>query len=105
VALAAPMLTELSKRYAYAGFEAFLRRETDSARRVARALDCMKPRRIHVTNFIVYMIGMVLLAGALAYGASLAGISQRWIVVGVLALIGLGVMGGIVKTRQRDPAN
>jgi hypothetical protein len=58
-----------------------------------------------VTNFIVYMIGMVLLAGALAYGASLAGISQRWIVVGVLALIGLGVMGGIVKTRQRDPAN
>lgn len=58
-----------------------------------------------MTNFIVYMIGMVLLAGALAYGASLAGISQRWIVVGVLALIGLGVMGGIVKTRQRDPAN
>jgi hypothetical protein len=59
----------------------------------------------HVTNFIVYMIGMLLLAGALAYGANIAGISQRWIVVGVLALIGLGVMGGIVKTRQRDPAN
>ena len=39
-----------------------------------------------MTNFIVYMVGMLLLAGALAYGASLAGISQRWIVVGVLAL-------------------
>jgi hypothetical protein len=57
-----------------------------------------------VTNFIVYMIGILLVAGALAYGASLAGISQRWIVVGVLALVGLGVMGGIVKTRQRDPS-
>jgi hypothetical protein len=57
-----------------------------------------------VTNFIVYMIGMLLVAGALAYGASLAGLSQRWIVVGVLALVGLGVMGGIVKTRQRDPS-
>lgn len=58
-----------------------------------------------MTNFIVYMIGMLLLAGALAYGADLAGIGHRWIVVGVLALVGLGVMGGIVKTRQRDPAN
>ena len=58
-----------------------------------------------MTNFIVYMIGMLLLVGGLAYGANLAGIGQRWIVVGVLALIGLGVMGGIVKTRQRDPAN
>jgi hypothetical protein len=58
-----------------------------------------------VTNFIVYMIGILLVAGALAYGASLAGVGQRWIVVGVLALVGLGVMGGIVKTRQRDPAN
>jgi hypothetical protein len=59
----------------------------------------------NVTNFIVYMIGILLVAGALAYGADLAGISHRWIVVGVLALVGLGVMGGIVKTRQRDPAN
>lgn len=58
-----------------------------------------------MTNFIVYMLGMLLVAGALAYGASMAGVGQRWIVVGVLALIGLGVMGGIVKTRQRDPAS
>jgi cell division protein FtsW (lipid II flippase) len=80
-------------------------RKTGAATLVARALDLTRRRRRHVTNFIVYMVGMLLLAGALAYGASLAGISQRWIVVGVLALIGLGVMGGIVKTRQRDPAN
>jgi hypothetical protein len=58
-----------------------------------------------VTNFIVYMIGILLVAGALAYGMDLAGISHRWIVVAILALVGRGVMGGIVKTRQRDPAN
>lgn len=57
-----------------------------------------------MTNFIVYMIGLLLVAVALAYGANLMGISHRWITVGVLALIGLGVMGGIVRTRQRDPA-
>jgi len=58
-----------------------------------------------MTNFIVYMIGMLLVIAALAYGASLVGIGQRWIVVGALALLGLGVMGGIVRTRQRDPSH
>lgn len=57
-----------------------------------------------MTNFIVYMIGMLLVVVALAYGANLMGVSHRWITVGVLALLGLGVMGGIVRTRQRDPA-
>ena len=37
-----------------------------------------------MTNFFVYMIGVILVVGALAYGASLAGLSPAWI--GVLAL-------------------
>lgn len=57
-----------------------------------------------MTNFIVYMIGLLLVVAAMAYGAHLMGISQRWITVGILALLGFGVMGGIVRTRQRDPA-
>jgi predicted signal transduction protein with EAL and GGDEF domain len=58
-----------------------------------------------MTNFVVYMIGMLLVVGALAYGASLLGISPTWITVGVIALLGIGIMGGIVKTRHRDPAS
>jgi hypothetical protein len=58
-----------------------------------------------MTNFVVYMIGMLLVVGALAYGASLLGISTTWITVGVVALLGIGIMGGIVKTRHRDPAS
>ncbi len=57
-----------------------------------------------MTNFLVYIIGTLLVVGALAYGASLVGISHTWIIVGAIALIGLGVMGGITKTRQKDPA-
>lgn len=57
-----------------------------------------------MTNFVVYMIGMLLLVGALAYGATRLGVSNVWITVGALALLGIGVMGGIVKTRHRDPA-
>lgn len=57
-----------------------------------------------MTNFFVYMIGVILVVAALAYGASLIGLSTTWITVIVLAVLGLGVMGAIVKTRQKEPS-
>ena len=57
-----------------------------------------------MTNFFVYMIGVLLVVGALAYGASLMGISSTWIAVFALAVLGLGVMGAIVKTKQKEPS-
>ena len=57
-----------------------------------------------MTNFFVYMIGVVLVIGALAYGASLMHINTTWIAVGAVAILGLGVMGAIVKTRQKEPS-
>ena len=57
-----------------------------------------------MTNFFVYMIGVVLAVAAVAYGASLAGLSTPWIAVLALMLLGLGVMGAIVKTRQKEPS-
>ena len=57
-----------------------------------------------MTNFFVYMIGVLLVVGALAYGASLMGISSTWIMVFALAVLGLGVMGAIVKTKQKEPS-
>jgi hypothetical protein len=57
-----------------------------------------------MTNFFVYMIGVILFVGALAYGASLLGLSTTWIAIIAMAGIGLGVMGAIVKTRQKEPS-
>jgi hypothetical protein len=57
-----------------------------------------------MTNFFVYMIGVILVVGALAYGASLMHISASWIGVFAVAVLGLGVMGAIVKTRQKEPS-
>jgi NADH:ubiquinone oxidoreductase subunit 6 (subunit J) len=57
-----------------------------------------------MTNFLVYLIGTLLVVAGLAYGASRLGISQVWIVAGALVILGLGVMGGIVKTRQKEPS-
>jgi len=57
-----------------------------------------------MTNFIVYLIGTLFVVAGLAYGASRMGVSGVWIAAGALVIIGLGLMGGIVKTRQKDPA-
>jgi NADH:ubiquinone oxidoreductase subunit 6 (subunit J) len=57
-----------------------------------------------MTNMIIYLIGTLLVVAGLAYGASRLGISQVWIIAGALVIVGLGLMAGIVKTRQKDPA-
>lgn len=53
-----------------------------------------------MTNFSMYMIGVVVVVCALGYGAHLLGVGERWIGIGVATLIGLGIMGAIVKTRR-----
>ncbi len=57
-----------------------------------------------MTNFLVYLIGTLLVVAGLAYAASRMGVNQAWIIAGALVIIGIGLMGGIVKTRQKDPA-
>ncbi len=54
-------------------------------------------------SFAIYIVGFIILIGGLAYGASLAGLATRWIVVGVLVLFGMGIAMGVTRTRQKDP--
>ncbi|MEP7011861.1 MAG: hypothetical protein ABJC13_16175 [Acidobacteriota bacterium] len=56
-----------------------------------------------MSNFGIYMIGVIVVVAALGYGAHLAGVSSTWIVVGALVVLGLSIMGGIVKTRRPEP--
>lgn len=57
-----------------------------------------------MTNMLVYLLGTLFVVAGLAYAASTLGVSASWIVAGALVVIGVGLMGGIVKTRQKDPA-
>jgi hypothetical protein len=57
-----------------------------------------------MSNFAIYMIGVILVVAALSYGAHLLGVSSTWILIGALLIVGLGVMGGVSKTRRRDPS-
>jgi hypothetical protein len=53
-----------------------------------------------MTNFLVYMLGVIIVVCALAYGAHLLGVGDRWIGIGAAAAAGLGIMAAIVKTRR-----
>jgi NADH:ubiquinone oxidoreductase subunit 6 (subunit J) len=57
-----------------------------------------------MTNLVIYLIGTLLVVAGLAYGASRLGVNHVWIIVGALVITGFGLMAGIVKTRQKDPA-
>lgn len=55
-----------------------------------------------MSSFAIYLIGFLLFVGGLAYGAFLLGVALVWIGVGALTLIGLGIVLGVGKTRQKD---
>ena len=50
-----------------------------------------------MTNFSIYMVGVILAIGALGYGAFALGVDPMWIGVGVAVLLGLGLMGAARK--------
>jgi hypothetical protein len=56
-------------------------------------------------SLAIYLIGLVIMLAGLVYGAHLLHVPEKWIGVGVAVLIGLGVLMGAVKTRQRDSSS
>jgi hypothetical protein len=56
-------------------------------------------------SFALYVIGFMVFILGLAMGAYLFHVPPRWIGVGVVVLIGLGILTGATMTRQRDPSN
>jgi len=55
-------------------------------------------------SFGLYALGFAIVIGGLIYGAYLVHMPTRWIVVGAVVLLGIGILSGVKATRQRDPA-
>jgi hypothetical protein len=53
-------------------------------------------------NMLVYLLGTLLVVGALAYGASIIGIDAVWIGVGAVILVGFGIMSAVSKTQRKE---
>ncbi|HEY8671873.1 MAG TPA: hypothetical protein VIL63_13600 [Terriglobales bacterium] len=54
-------------------------------------------------SFGIYAVGFVILLCGLIYGAVLMHIPHRWIGVGAIVLLGIGILSGVQATRQKDP--
>ena len=54
-------------------------------------------------SFGMYMVGYIVLVVGLAIGAHLLNVPMRWIGVGVMCLMGLGILTAVTTTRHRDP--
>ena len=56
-----------------------------------------------MSSLAIYILGMVVLIGGLAYGAHLAGLAPHWIGVGAIVLLGIGIVTAVSRTRSKDP--
>ena len=54
-------------------------------------------------SFGLYIAGFVILIIGLALGAHLAHMPDRWIGVGVIVMVGLGIIKAVTHTRRPDP--
>ena len=55
-------------------------------------------------SFALYAIGFCIFIIGLSIAAHLLHVPPRWIAVGDVTMIGLGIMAGVKRTRQRDPS-
>jgi hypothetical protein len=61
--------------------------------------------RSTIMSFGIYLIGYIILIVGLAIGAHLMHMPPRWIGVGVVILLGLGIVTGVTSTRNRDSSS
>lgn len=55
-------------------------------------------------SFGLYILGFIVLIIGLAVGAHLMHVPDKWIGVGVVVMIGIGIITGVTSTRRPDPS-
>jgi hypothetical protein len=55
-------------------------------------------------SFGLYVLGFAILIVGLAMGAHLAHMPPRWITVGVIVMVGIGIVKGVSSARRPDPS-
>ena len=51
-------------------------------------------------SFLLYLVGFVVFISGLAWIATMAGLSQAWILAGAAVLLAVGVFTAIARTRE-----
>ncbi len=56
-------------------------------------------------SFALYIVGLVLLIGGVAWGLTAAHVAGTYVAIACLILAGIGVMTAVSRTRLKDPPN
>jgi len=56
-------------------------------------------------SFPLYLAGFVIVTIGLALGAHYLHVPERWILVLIIVMVGLGIVSGVTHTRRRDSSD
>jgi uncharacterized membrane protein YiaA len=56
-----------------------------------------------MSSFTTYVIGFIILVLGLAMAAYLLDVPSKWIAVGVIVALGIGVVTATSRTKMKDP--
>ncbi len=56
-------------------------------------------------SFALYIVGLVLLIGGIAWGLVAAHVATTYVAIACLVIAGIGVMMAVSRTRLKDPPN
>jgi hypothetical protein len=54
-------------------------------------------------SFALYMLGLAVLIGGIAWGLVTAGLALTYVIIACLIIGGLGIMMAVSRTRAKDP--
>ena len=54
-------------------------------------------------SFMLYLVGFIVFIAGLAWLATVMGVSQTYIMIGAVILLGIGIITAVSRTRQKDP--
>lgn len=52
---------------------------------------------------MIYFFGFLLVIAGVAWALSVIGIASTYIMITCVIMMGLGILSGVVRTRQKDP--
>lgn len=54
-------------------------------------------------SFALYMLGLAILVGGIAWALVTAGVAMTYVVIACLIVAGIGIMTAVSRTRAKDP--
>jgi hypothetical protein len=54
-------------------------------------------------SFVLYIFGLLVLLGGIAWGLITAGLAVTYVVITCLVIAGIGIMMAVSRTRAKDP--